>query len=56
MIECENNYCIYWENKKCILPNICISSAGLCIDCILVSLGERELNYKRKKERKNLKI
>lgn len=50
MIECENNYCIYWENKKCILSNIFINSAGLCMDCILISLSERELKEKRKKE------
>lgn len=48
MIECENNYCIYWKNKKCSLSKIFINSVGVCADCILIHLSEKELQKKRK--------
>ena len=39
---CENDYCIYWEDNRCILDEIYVNKIGLCESCIYVSIpGEK---------------
>ena len=46
-MRCENDFCIYWNDNKCILEEITINNAGICDDCILVNIEEDILKQKR---------
>lgn len=48
-MNCENNFCIYWSEGKCILENISLDASGRCEDCILVNIDESLLALLRKK-------
>lgn len=37
-MKCENLYCIYEQNGKCILDEIEINSVGMCSECILLPI------------------
>lgn len=56
MIKCENRYCVYYKSRKCILSKININTTGLCDECILVHLSEKELDKKRREVLKKLKF
>jgi len=47
-IECENNFCIYFENYYCKLTSISLDRMGVCAECICVNIDEYTLNAKRK--------
>ena len=47
--ECENKFCIYYEDGKCTMDSICINSQGICDTCLQVDFDEGELNLKRAK-------
>lgn len=51
---CENLFCIYWEENKCILSNISLDVQGNCQDCIYVDLQKMTLAEARKQMRKKL--
>ncbi len=53
-MQCENNYCAYWENGECILKNISINVMGMCEECVLVTIDEEKLEKARGKTRRNL--
>ncbi len=60
-IKCENEFCIYCKNNKCILDVIQIDSMGICSECIRISIEKNQLNYMKRKlfekiESKNIKI
>lgn len=40
---CENNFCIYQEKSRCTLSNTALDFQGLCLDCILVKIEEKQL-------------
>ena len=44
---CENTYCIYWENKRCILDNISLDETGRCRDCIYIDIDPKSLRQYR---------
>ncbi len=46
-MRCDYNFCIYWDNKNCILDEISINSSGQCDDCIVVDFDEDVLKQKR---------
>ena len=50
MVEtCMNDFCIYWENRHCILDEISLNEAGMCNECIEVNIPEAELAVIRKR-------
>lgn len=53
-ILCENEFCIYQENGKCILDVIELDISGMCQSCIYINISQEELNKKKKKLREEL--
>lgn len=53
-ILCENEFCIYQENGKCILDVIELDISGMCQSCIYVNISQEELNKKKKELIKQL--
>lgn len=48
--ECENKWCIYYEEGRCTLVGISINSYGMCDDCIMIDPDETEMKMRRKRE------
>lgn len=48
-MQCENNLCIYSADGKCILDAISLDAAGMCSDCIHVTIGEEALKAEKAK-------
>ncbi len=48
-MNCDNNFCVYWEKDKCTLDKISVDNFGLCADCIFVILKEKTLRHARRK-------
>lgn len=46
-MNCDNNYCIYWEKGKCRLSGISLDIKGICKDCIYVDLPPDILDLAR---------
>jgi len=40
---CENSFCIYQKNGKCILEEININELGQCDECIKISINDTVL-------------
>ncbi len=46
-MNCENNFCIYQQNNKCLFDEIELDITGICQSCIYVDIPIKELeNYK----------
>jgi len=52
-MQCENEYCAYWEKGECILKKISINAYGMCESCILATIDEEELKKARENTRRN---
>ena len=48
-MNCENDFCIYQNNGKCILKNISINSLGMCSECILPNIDKDTLYEEKRK-------
>ena len=48
-MKCENNFCIYQNNGRCILDKIDIDSLGMCAECIYPDIDEKTLNQAKLK-------
>ncbi len=48
-MECENYFCVYWRNEKCILDKIRINGLGMCDECIMVNIKEEVLDAEKKR-------
>ncbi len=48
-MKCENNFCIYQTNDKCILDKVSIDSLGMCTECIYPDIDEKTLNQAKSK-------
>lgn len=46
---CENCFCIYWEEGRCVLERITINIQGHCQECIYLSVPEKDLKKAREK-------
>lgn len=45
---CENEFCIYQENRQCILDKISLDIQGRCKECIYIDIDEINLqNFKK---------
>lgn len=48
-MNCENNYCVYNSENKCILDEISIDAVGMCAECIYPNIDKQILDkYKNK--------
>ena len=48
-MNCENKFCIYQNEGKCILNKVDIDSLGMCADCIQPDIDEKVLNQAKLK-------
>lgn len=48
-MQCENHFCIYWDNNLCILDKISLDVLGCCQNCIYVDIDDNILQTARKK-------
>lgn len=51
---CENKFCIYQNNNKCIDDNIELDISGLCQSCILINIDDELLEKLKKKTLESL--
>lgn len=49
-MNCENEYCIYNLESKCLLEKISVNSLGMCDDCIMISLDEGFLAAEKQRQ------
>lgn len=49
-MKCENEYCVYWKNNRCILDEISLDILGACKCCIYVDIDNDVLEQYRKKQ------
>ena len=54
-MDCENNFCIYESNGKCLLHEISIDSLGMCAECIYPDIDEEVLNQAKSRLLKTYK-
>ncbi len=43
-LSCENEFCIYQSEGKCILESVQLDIQGNCVDCIHIKVEEDTLN------------
>ena len=55
-INCENCFCIYEENGKCILDKVELDIMGQCTECIYVNLDDSVLKKAKQKLLKKYEI
>ena len=48
-MNCENKFCIYQNEGKCMLNKVDIDSLGMCADCIYPDIDEKVLNQAKLK-------
>ena len=48
-MNCDNNYCIYADDGKCILDSISIDALGMCSECIFAEFDEEILKKAKRK-------
>ena len=46
-MQCENEYCIYWENNNCVLDEISLDIKGCCTECIMIDIDREIMNKQR---------
>jgi len=46
---CDNEFCIYQKQGKCILESVHLDIQGNCADCIYVRIKEDTLNHLKDK-------
>ena len=48
-MQCENNYCIYWESGHCILDELSLDFQGRCQECVYVPIDDDILQHAMQK-------
>lgn len=48
-MKCDNSFCVYQANGKCVLNKIDIDISGMCTECIYADLDEEILNQAKLK-------
>lgn len=46
-MQCENCFCVYWKDNRCIVDEIYLDIMGCCQTCIYVDIPEDILREKR---------
>ncbi len=47
-MDCENLFCIYWEEGHCLLRNISLNMQGICQSYLCVDVQDEILQHARK--------
>lgn len=47
--KCEQKFCVYWMNHRCILDEISIDETGMCTDCINTNIDGKLLDKLRQR-------
>ncbi len=55
-LSCENEFCIYQKQGKCILESAQLDIQGNCANCIYFNLEENTLNNLKEKLLKDLSL
>lgn len=53
-MNCENKFCIYWEDDYCALNEISLDILGTCTSCIYVDIDDKTLKEEREKALKRI--
>ena len=48
---CENRFCIYWEEHKCLLGEVTLDLQGCCRECVYVDISLDALAEERARAR-----
>lgn len=48
-MKCNNYFCIYWSNNRCILDKVSLDIMGICEECTYVNIDESILKNQREK-------
>ena len=51
---CENIFCIYHRNNKCVLEEINLDITGACTDCIYVDIDPKTLKLLKENQLRNI--
>ena len=46
-MQCENQYCIYWQDDSCLLNEVSLDVRGCCQSCIYATIPESLLKNSR---------
>ena len=46
-MQCDNEFCVYWAEKGCILREITLDIQGKCKNCLYIPFSKQELEQKR---------
>ena len=49
-MECDNKYCIYQKNSRCLIEKVTINGLGMCDNCILISLDKDFLETEKERQ------
>ena len=55
-ILCENEFCIYQKEGRCVLESICLDVQGNCVDCIYITVERDVLDGIKQKLLKDLDV
>ena len=53
-LSCENEFCIYQKQGKCILRSVQLDIQGNCIDCIYIKVDDDTLKNLKENQLRNL--
>ena len=53
-MNCENKFCIYWEDDYCTINEISLDILGTCTSCIYVDIDDKTLKEEREKALKRI--
>ena len=53
-MNCENIFCIYQRENRCVLEKINLDILGVCTDCIYVNVGKEKLKELKEKQLRNI--
>ena len=54
MIQCENEWCVYQENNRCVMQTVTLDIQGQCQECVYVSLDAEWLQQRKNEARQAL--
>lgn len=53
-MKCENYFCIYENNGRCLLKSVGLDILGQCKECIYISIEDEKLKELKEQSRKIL--
>ena len=47
---CENKFCVYWSDNRCVLKEIVLDIQGSCTSCVYITMDDEELDNLRREQ------